>query len=65
MGILAHIFPRQVYAPVKQTFSIGNIVHWSSTYQSPTYEAMAQIKLRFCPLPHLDYQFAAPDLWLQ
>ena len=31
-GLLAQVFSRQVYAPIKQTFSIGNIIHQLFTY---------------------------------
>ena len=48
-GVLAHVFPRRAYAPVKQTLNIGNIVHWSFAYQSPLFEPMTQIKLWFLP----------------
>ena len=64
-GVLAHVFLRRAYAPVKQTLSIGNIVHWSSAYQSPLFEPMAQIELRFCPAADSNYPNAPPDLRLQ
>ena len=61
-GVLAHVFPKRAYAPVKQTLSIGNIVHWLSAYQSPLFEPMAQIELRFCPAADSNYPNAPPDL---
>ena len=60
--ISAHVFPRQAYAPMKQTFSIGNIVHWSSAYQSPLFEPMALTELRFCSAADSNYPNAPPDL---
>ncbi len=40
-GVSAQVFLRQVYAPMKQTFSIDSIVHQLFTYLSPPFKLMA------------------------
>ncbi len=64
-GVLAQVFPRQAYAPMKQSFSIGSIVHQPLTYQSHPFEPIAQIKLRFFPGADSNYANVPPDLRLQ
>ena len=63
--VLAYVFPKQAYVPVKQTLNIDNIVHWLSAYQSFLFELMPQIKLRFYQAADSNYQNATTDLWLQ
>ena len=61
--ILAYIFYRRVYVPVKLTLSIDNIVYWLSVYQSLFFKLMAQTKLRFCQVVYLNYLNTTPDLF--
>ncbi len=63
-GVSTQVFPRRVYAPVKQTFSIGSIVHQPFAYQSLLFKPMAQTELRFFPVADLNYSNSPPDLWL-
>ena len=62
--VSAQVFPRQAYAPMKQTFSIDSIVYQPFANEYLFFEPMAQTKLCFFPAPDSNYPNAPLDLRL-
>lgn len=54
--VLAQVFSKQAYSPMKHSFSICNIVIYQLfTYQSSSFKLMAQTKLCFFPIADPNY----------
>ncbi len=62
--VSAQIVLTRAYAPMKQTFSISNIMHQLFAYQSLLFDLMAQIKLRLFLAADSNYSNATSDLKL-
>lgn len=54
-GVSTHIFPRQVYLPIKQIFCYGNIVYQPFTHHTYLFEPIAQTEWRFFLIGDLNY----------
>ncbi len=62
-GVLAQVFPKQVYTLMKQIFSIGNIIHQLFAYQSSLFELMVQTEWHFFSAADSNYPNTTPYLW--